>query len=213
MTPLDVLARALHDYAFPNEDYDTIPDLMRQGWGEHARVVADRMAEVGGEPETPPTPTLATAVEMAAVLADQINTAALDGIPDADWIEALRILHRLRDALDTLRSVDAGLVRHIYLTGEHGDTDVPGLGRVKVARGRDRRDWDGRAVVQAVLDKQMEKRGGEMPNEPWEVAEWLLEVLPVDRPRITPLRALGLDPKAFCTDRPGPLGVQLPTRK
>lgn len=147
------------------------------------------------------------------VTADGLNESLiLNGLAALDWQEATKLLDRLREITTRLAQIDALIVRHIYVTGEHGDTDIDGIGRVKVTRSRDRTKWDERGVAQAVIDKQMEARGGEMPNDPWEVAEWLLQVYGVNYCRVTPLRALGLEPDDYCDSTPGKPTVQLPRR-
>lgn len=140
------------------------------------------------------------------------DTVTLGGMAKLDPEDTIRLLDRLRTITHRLGQVDANLVRHTYVTGEHGDLEVEGVGRVKVQRSRDRRAWDERGVAQAVIDKRMEARGGEMPNEPWEVAEWLLETFGISYCRVTPLRAMGLDPEMFCESTPGKPTVTLPPR-
>lgn len=140
------------------------------------------------------------------------ETVTLGGMAKLDPEESIRLLAWLRIITHRLGQIDANLVRHVYVTGEHGDLEVQGVGRVKVQRSRDRRAWDERGVAQAVIDKRMEARGGVMPNEPWEVCEWLLEVMGVGYVRVTPLRAMGLNPKDFCEDTPGKPTVTLPPR-
>lgn len=120
--------------------------------------------------------------------------------------EAMRILYGLRDAIDHLRDVDAALVQHIYLHGEHGDVRLEGLPPAKVTRGRDRKDWDARGAAFAYVDSKMVERHGETPD-PAEVASWVLEVVGASYCRVTPLRAVGLDPEAFCESSPGRLSV------
>lgn len=223
MTALDVLAAALYEQATAGQRtpaaWDTIGESYQALYRDQAEVVAARMAEA--QPDPPehgillpddPAERLAAAVELFVQCAEVVNTEGLHGVPDTDWQDGVRLLARIRYAMDQAGYVQSSLTTHVYLTGEHGDQDVEGVGRVKIARGRDRTKWDERGVVQAVLDAKMQERGGEMPNDPWDVAEWLLEVLGVGYCRVTPLRALGLDPKLFCEDTPGKVGVQLPSR-
>lgn len=145
--------------------------------------------------------------------AEVLSQNAMDpDVAKVDWQEAVRMLDRLRRATDLIGSVHDALVMHVYLTGEHGDQEVEGVkGMVRIARGRDRRSWEVDRTALAVVEAKMQEREGEMPD-PEEVVEWLLEVLHVDYARVTPMRGLGLDPKEFCQDRPGKVGVQLPPR-
>lgn len=219
MTPRDVLAEVLHDQARPTEPWADVPEDLRESWRLLADSTLERMAEV-----TPPTAEDPPAVDMANLTIRQavdlvdaacgaLNGAALgSAVERLDWKDAVRLLADLRDAAHLLGVVDNALVKHIYLTGEHGKATVEGVGQVQVSRSRDRRKWDERGVVQAVLDARMTERGGEMPNEPWEVAEWLLEVLGVGYCRVTPLRAMGINPADYCEDTPGNLTVSLPPR-
>lgn len=157
--------------------------------------------------------TLAQTVDLLRAAADKVNEAAANaGVTGLEWTEALRLLDQLREATRTTGYVDAALVKHIYLTGEHGRVEVPGLGVVDISRARDRRSWDARSLARAVIDHHMGESDGTAPD-PWDVAEWLLEVIAADRCRVTPLRAMGLEPQAFCQDTPGSIGVQLPRRQ
>lgn len=167
-------------------------------------------------PEPAPTPdlnalTLTQAVELFAAAADRLSETAHRELMGTSWTDAVHLLDRLRAAGRTGAQVDAALVRHIYLTGEHGKRVIDGIGEINVARSRDRTKWDERGVARAVIDARMADSVGELPD-PWDVAEWLLEVYGVSYCRVTPLRALGIEPKAFCEDEPGKPTVQLPRR-
>lgn len=152
-----------------------------------------------------PARTLAGEVEMLALTASVLSSAAV-GL-DLPAEDALRLLHQLRSALSAIRDVEAVLVTHIYVTGEHGDVQVADLPMAKVVRRRDRKVWDGRGIARAVVDARMTERGFEVPSDPMDVADWLLEVLAVSYARVTQLRAMGLDPEEFCETTPGSLSV------
>lgn len=217
MTAIDVLARALYEQSggTRNLPYDGLTEAARDGWILTAEVIAERMLEAEPAPSTPaPSEGLQGAVETLRDAADALNTAALGTVETTDWQDAIRYLADLRDATDHIGAVTAGLTRHVYLTGEHGDVDVDGVGRVKIARARDRKEWDSRGAVFAYIDARMVAREGELPD-PTDVAEWVMDVLPATAStscKVTPLRAVGLDPKAFCEDKPGKIGVTLPPR-
>lgn len=155
--------------------------------------------------------TVEQTIDLFAAAAKQVLALRTEAITDLDWVDAVRQLDQLRQALWDARAIESALVHHIYMTGEHGDQEVDGIGMVKVTRSRDRRHWDERGVARAVIDARMADSDGTAPD-PWDVAEWLLEVYGVDYCRVTPLRALGLEPKAFCDDTPGTPSVQLPRR-
>jgi len=162
-------------------------------------------------PELPTTPDgWLTLLDAAADGLD--TTVTLGGMAKLDGEDTIRLLDRLRSITHRLGQIDANLVKHAYVTGEHGEQILDGIGKVSVHRSRDRTKWDERGVAQAVIDKQMEKRGGEMPSEPWEVISWVLEVFGISYCRVTPLRAMGLDPEAFCDSSPGKPTVTLPPR-
>lgn len=199
MTALDVLARALAEVG-GGVAWDKMPEVQQTDWLELAEVVAARMLEAEPEP--------ASTERFNAAAVTMHDTLRAD---ELDWEEAARALAVVREGIRAAQNVDANLVRHIYLTGEHGDRELDGLGVVKVLRGRDRKSWDGRAVAQAVVDTQMQKRGYEIPDDPWDVVEWLLDVFPTDRPRVTTLRSLGIDPDAYCMSSPGKPSVQFPS--
>lgn len=150
----------------------------------------------------------ATLTDALAVLESAVR-AVVDAPHPDDWQDAVRDLARLRDSVHRLGQIDRLLTNHIYLAGEHGKQLVEGVGEVMVARSRDRRQWDAHGIAAAIIDERMADRGGEEAH-PADVAEWLLEVLAVSYARVTPLRAMGLDPDAFCSSTPGTPAVSLP---
>lgn len=166
-------------------------------------------------PTTPAPPpeldnlTLEQAINLFTAAADRLSETTTKALMGTSWQDTIRLLSRLRAAGRTAGQVDAVLVKHIYLTGEHGDQVVDGVGRVGIGRSRERTHWDERGVARAVIDAHMADTTGEAPD-PWAVAEWLLEVYGVNYVRVTPLRGLGLEPKAFCDETPGKPTVQLP---
>lgn len=176
------------------------------------------------EPEEPLMPdtvpdqlaptTFPVAVELVALAAERLSTAAAGAIEPLDWEAAIRLLDVLRDAANTIGQVDALLVRQAYLRGPHGKNaaELEGIGLVSIGRSQDRKNWDERGVARAVIDARMADTTGEAPD-PWQVAEWLLEVYGVQYVRVTPLRALGLEPAAFCEEIPGKPTVSLPPRR
>jgi hypothetical protein len=173
----------------------------------HDQDVRDKGTALAAQPvEKPVEKDLAAAVERVALAALEVTTEAtgLDALAPED---CLRILYSLRAALEHLRDVEASLVREIYTRGEHGDWQVLGLPVAKVTRSRDRKSWDGRGIARAVIDARIEERNGQIPDDPWDVADWLLEVLGISYGRVTALRALGLDPEMFCESSPGALRV------
>jgi len=216
----EVLAAALHEATgyHSDEKWDTLSPVLRDAWLDQADVVLARMnthtdgPAPAADPEGDPAEALRLAVEVFAAAGEAVNAAGLRGVPATDWVDAIRLLSRLRDGFTEAGFVQSSLTTHVYLTGEHGDQTIDGIGRVKIARGRGRQKWDERGTIQAVIDAKMEQRGYEVPDDPWDVVEWILESASVGYFRVTPLRALGIEPDAFCESLPGKVGVSLPPR-
>lgn len=149
---------------------------------------------------------IGAAVDLIGVASADLATAAL--VLPSDAADSLRVLYALRQSLGRIRDVEAALVQHIYLTGDHGDVRVDGLPPAKVQRGRDRKEWDPRGAVFAYIDAKLTETG-EVP-EPSAVADWVMEVLPANAStscKVTALRSVGLDPKDWCVESPGRLTV------
>lgn len=215
MTAIDVLARALHDSAQRDGNWDTLPAAAQEAWTAQAEIVAGRMLETEPTPSAPTPPEgLHGAVEAVLHAAEQLNTAALGTIDATDPTDAICYLDQLRDTTDHIGTVVAGLTKHVYLTAEHGDQDIPGVGRVWVGRSRDRKEWDSRGAVFAYIDAKMIAAEGELPD-PTVVADWVMDVLPATAStscKVSGLKAVGLDPKVFCEEKPGKISVTLPPR-
>lgn len=149
---------------------------------------------------------------LAAALAKVLEAAAgPTGIAGMDAEAALRYLRRLRDCTADLGRLDNDLERHVYLIGRHGKQVLDGVGGVSVYRTDARERWDERGVAQAVVDVRMGERGGEIPDDPWEVAEWLLEVFGIGYVRKTALRSLGIPREPFYSSEVGRPKVQFDT--
>lgn len=216
MTAIDVLARSLYETVVRSDgNWDALPAAAREAWTDQALVVAERMTEAEPAPSAPTSREgLQGAVEAVRDAAGALNTAALGQIDATDWQDAIRYLLALRDATDHIGVVAASLTKHTYLVADHGDQDVEGVGRVKIIRARDRKQWEPREAVFAYLDARMMALEGEVPD-PTVVADWVMDVLPATAStscKVSGLKAVGLDPKAFCEDTPGPIRVELPPR-
>ena len=125
----------------------------------------------------------------------------------------MQILRVLQEVTHHVGTTVNALDNHAYLHGEHGDVEVEGVGRVHIGRTRDRKQWDGSGLAQAVIDAHMEEAGMEEAPPPWEVAGWLLEAMAVGYGRVTILRRLGIPPDEFCDSKPGRPKVGLPAFK
>lgn len=218
MSAIDVLARAFCEATLPSADWDSFSPGMQESFRLHAEVVAARMMEADTDSPVPyvladnqpAATTLEQAVEAFAAAGELLNTT---GHPkDLPAADAVRFLDRIRHGIDQARYLDSNLVTHVYLRHEHGKTVYDGIGQINVYRTKERKAWDVRGVCQAVIDKHMEATGGELPNDPWTIVEWVLEVLPGGDPRLTPLRSMGLDPENYHTVTPGNPTVSFPPR-
>lgn len=139
------------------------------------------------------------AAEVATRLSEETMTDALAAMEVPDLLMVLRDLRR---CIEDLRKIDAGIVRHLYLTAEHGDHDYPGIGRVGIRRGRDRKAWRHHDVAADVLDAHLTRLQGEIP-EPEQVVGWLMEAMNPAYWRVTTLRGLGLAPDEYAESLPG----------
>lgn len=138
---------------------------------------------------------------------DALNTAMKGYEPP--WLDALDDLKKLRRSTALLSSLDALIVKHLYLKGEHGKRTIDGLGEVWITRTRDGEKWAATAAVRAYVEQKILANDGEMPD-PEQVMEWVLEVVPASKLRVTPLRAVGLDVDEYRTSTPGKPSVTLP---
>lgn len=220
MTGLDVLAQALHASSDVRGEWDRLPPDLQDQWRDRARVVRRRMDEadgISGQPVAQPDGrydplagmTLEQAVELAVAAAGAVQFTAAGGRTE-DTPTLLGILQQLRHTKWLLDETDASICRHLYLTSEHGKRVVDGVGQVAVYRTRSKEKWDTQGVARAVVDARMEDRGGEVPDDPWEVAEWLLEVLGVQYVRKTALDTLGIPRDPFYDSEPGSIRVDVP---
>lgn len=168
------------------------------GWDLTDEDVAEVMA--ASFPDA--APDLLEAVTLFAEAAAAVNIAA-KGMDSLDWQVAANVLAILRKiTTEHIGPLDASLVRHLYLTAPHGETELDGLGVMAVRRSRETKQWLKEEALGAVLDKHMEERGGEIP-EPWQVLRWLLDAAAVDYLRVTHLRGLQINPENYRVTAPG----------
>lgn len=158
-------------------------------------------------------PTLQVAVELARLVAEKVTAAAKGAIAGLTWDEAIDLLDELRTATGKLADVDAALTAHIYHHGPHGDTEVDGIGVVKIYRSQDRKNWDHLSLAQAVLDAHMDDRGGEYPD-PAEVVRWITDAAGFSYWRLGVIRdQLGLPVDEYVDTELGGIHVTLPKRR
>ena len=159
-----------------------------------------------------PMDRLADALTNLATAAAHVNTEA-KGLGELPWEVAAGALKVLRAVItDHLGPIDASLVRHLYLTGEHGDTELDGIGIISIRRARDRKEWDSTTwqhdVRGAVIEKHVAGNTNlyDLDGNEYNVSELLDRAQAVhgaQAPKVTALRGLGLDPSAYCEERPG----------
>lgn len=159
------------------------------------------------------------------VLADDMGTAAASsaeggGIPTLTWEQAIHALSALRQSVETIRQIDAALTRHLYMCAPHGDIEVEGIGMVGIRRANDRKEWSHEDWKKDVRGAALEKTGATdevftADGESFNLAELLILVQDVHgatAPKVTALKKLGLDPQAYCEERPGQPQVVFPRR-
>lgn len=156
--------------------------------------------------------------EDAAKALSEALLGSLGGEESITWLEALTILDALRKTVTSLLQSDAGLVRYLYLTAPHGDTEVEGIGVVGIRRSNDRNAWDHdgwKHDVRAALleeygygDGLVDVQSGEMVDV-LDLLTALQDVHGASAPKVTKLRALGLDPAAYCEEVPGKPSVTI----
>lgn len=157
--------------------------------------------------DTPIDIDLQLALVNLELAADALNTAMKGYEPP--WLDALDDLAKLRRATALLSSLDALIVKHLYLKGEYGKRTIDGLGEVWITRTRDGEKWATTEAVREYVAQKILANDGEMPD-PDQVLEWVLEVVPASKLRVTPLRAVGLDVDEYRTSTPGKPSVTLP---
>lgn len=167
---------------------------------EAAEEAADVQANMGA-PED--------AVALVYDLAVNLDTL-LSGYDPEDWHDMLPVLRSLRRGIERFRQVDAGLVRWLYLHGEHGQHQtLDGLGGFSITRGRAKERWDVQGAAREYVDAKIVANGSEYPD-PHEVLSWVLEVVSASACRKTPIRAAGLDVDDYYYSEPGTIQVTVP---
>lgn len=121
------------------------------------------------------------------------DTTRLKEVEDFDLLldlhhQAVALAGKVRDIVAVMQ--DAAWKRR---GDSYGDYHHPSLGVVSVRRTATRARWDHASTASRVVDKQMERRGYEIPNDPAEVARWILEAGAVTYWRKGVLTDLGID--------------------
>lgn len=154
------------------------------------------------------------AAHLDACAASSAGGGGIDALP---WEDALTALDVLRQAVVTLQQIDAALVRRLYMAAPHGQTEVAGIGVIDIRRANDRKAWIHESwqadVRAAILDRAgISDEVFTASGESFDIYELLRAVEAVHgatAPKVTALRALGLDDAAYCEVRPGAPQVQI----
>ena len=98
-------------------------------------------------------------VDMLTAVAELLTTAP-PPIAELDPDDATRLLDRIRDAVETIRKVDALLCARL-IRDRWGSVEVEGIGVVTYRRTSSNDRWDERGAAYAVVAAKMEERGGD----------------------------------------------------
>lgn len=143
-------------------------------------------------------------------------------IEDFDVETAARDLAGVRAVIDALRSWEGVLTELLDSALGRNSIEVEGVGRVEVKHGTDRKEWDRRALLRAVLDSRCPpdretgeadpsddgraEVGGELVTCSPDLSR-VLHVWNLGAPRVTALRERGIDPDEFAATSPGRTSV------
>ena len=162
-------------------------------------------------------------VQGLACVVEALNQTAAGGnteggIGGLPWEDAIQALSDLRVAQVTIARIDAALVRHLYLVAPHGDVEVEGVGMVGIRRSTDRKEWDHDEWKHDVRSHLLEQRGlpsfladpgtGEVVDV-LDLLQAAQDVHGAQAPKVTKIRALGLEPQAYCSETPGKPSVTI----
>lgn len=123
-----------------------------------------------------------------------------------------QLLPLRRDLSDLLRAVEDDIARLM----PSKTVEVEGVGVVERRKGTDRKKWDWDSLLPLLIRLWVDPDGtGEMPAAP-EVVERMKALItdvvgttPSKGPKVTPLRAAGVDPDEYCESSPGRVSVQI----
>lgn len=166
------------------------------------------------DPTSPPDPAPYAEAIAAAVTGIEGTVGFLDRtlqgryLGPVGWRTAAALLRRVREARKRLATLEQALEAHIAVQMRHdgirGGYGQPteGVGLVEWNRSRKRSNWQHRDLASAVIDAHMVATGGEAPD-PYTVRDWILESAAPAYWRVTPLRAIGINPDDYSLSEPG----------
>lgn len=135
---------------------------------------------------------------------------------DLDRDDLVHWLAYLRDLKAELATFFGIVERDLMAQAGERRWVTPGIGEVTVRKATKRTEWDSEALTRVIVARALDERvldesTGEFEASHDAVARVLSECA---RPswRLTPLRARGIDPSEFCSERDGGYSVELPPR-
>lgn len=152
------------------------------------------------------------------VSADSIEVTFRSSVTPFEVDQAVADIVRLRECKKALDDWQGELTEWLADALGYNRLEIEGVGVVEIKRGVDRKAWDRRALLRAVLDSRRapDPVTGEMvgsdsgravvDDEFVSCSQDLSRVLDVwnlGAPRVTALRERGIDPGEFCETTPG----------
>ena len=126
---------------------------------------------------------------------DAVNALDVDAVAALPIDDALLVWNELTEAKRVLDGVLSLLPGALAPSWGEKQTEVPGVGVFVLRAKKDRTQWDKDALLRDVLDSRMvNETTGEIESP----LEKVLAVWNLPAPRVTALRARGLDPDDYC---------------
>jgi hypothetical protein len=143
---------------------------------------------------------LTGASPLSHVLAETVENLANNvehHAPSLDFDQAVHLLVAIRNARQQLADAYAVVEKHACREAGEKRAEVAGVGVVEVKGNVRRVKWDTESLRRAVLDSRLvNQETGELVDET--PLDKVLQVWNLGTPRVTALRARGLDPDEFC---------------
>lgn len=112
---------------------------------------------------------------------------------------------------DEVRAAFAQVEQHCAMIAGSKQFDVGGLGTFTVRKRKDRKTWDKERLLADVLDSRLvDEETGEVADET--PLDRVTSVWNLGTPRLSALRARGLNPDHYCQSEEMGWAVQLPSR-
>lgn len=168
------------------------------------------------------------AVDHIIVAVDELNEMLDLDLGDLEFEAAASLLARLRHARMLAQTLEGSFERHIGQVGPYGVTELVGVGLVTVRRTKDRKEWAHDRwksdVRSRIIERELDADGLpdtvvdpdtgnviELPDLLHGVIEQAQDVHGAGAPKLTALKALGLNGDDYCTTIKGRHTVQIDT--